>query len=493
MKDLREVTSFGGIDADTDTLLEECFQDHQAYQETKSHQRFLVLGRKGSGKTAIFKKFSSMQDFQIFSYGHTFTDYPWHHHDKQAAIGVPEEERYVHSWRYLILITMAKILLNKDQSRSRAAVEEMGRIEKFVVDSYGTRDPDVAQIFSPPKILRFPSFSAAGISLSIKEISLTELPAVVQEVNRNLSASIVSALNSDFNYYVCFDQLDLGFNPADDNYKKRLIGLILAARDINVKAREAGKRFSALVFLRDDIYQALQFEDKNKVTEGFVTRIEWDTGRTHRTLKDLMQRRFATVLEIDPEKAWETVFDETEKMSGRQTKYQHMLDRTFLRPRDMIKFCNETLSAYRSGQQKSEKISNRDLIAARKNYSDYFISELEDEIFKHMPNHEKYIEVLKSLDNLQFSRGDFDVACSKRAKILPSNYDTSLILKELFEFSLIAYYSSGGAGYGGSEYVWKYKDHRARFNEAAGSFKIHPGLMEALGLKKFARSGSIFS
>jgi hypothetical protein len=29
--DLREVESFGGIDADTDQLLDECFDDHEAY------------------------------------------------------------------------------------------------------------------------------------------------------------------------------------------------------------------------------------------------------------------------------------------------------------------------------------------------------------------------------------------------------------------------------------------------------------------------------
>ena len=56
---LIDVESFGGIDADTDTLLEQCFEDHEAYQETKNHKCFLVLGRKGSGKTAIFRKFVS--------------------------------------------------------------------------------------------------------------------------------------------------------------------------------------------------------------------------------------------------------------------------------------------------------------------------------------------------------------------------------------------------------------------------------------------------
>ena len=498
MKQLHEIETFGGIDADTDTLLDECFEDHEAYIQAKDHKRFLILGKKGSGKTAIFRKFISTRAYNFFSFGHTFTDYPWHHHDKQAATGVPEEERYVHSWRYLSLLSIAKILLNQDQSQpwSEETFEDISKLEKFVIDSYGTRDPDVTEIFSPAKTLRFKSsfeipLSLIKVSIEAGSVPIDHLPTIIQEVNRSLTNAILAALNPDFDYYVCFDQLDLGFTPSDTKYKNRLIGLILAARDLNIRAREAGKKLSVLVFLRDDIYQVLRFEDKNKITEAFATRIEWDTERTTRTLKDLMQKRFSTVLGIDEDDAWEQLFDEGEQMPGRQSKYQHMLDRTFLRPRDMIKFCNEVLDAYKAlpEEERGAHFSNRVINAARLEYSHYFLSELDDEIFKHMENYETYIEVLKLLESLQFKKEDFAKACAAREKVLPSEYDITSILSELFEFSLIGYYSPGGGGYGGSEYVWRYKDSRARFNETATSFKIHPGLKEVMGLKKYTRSG----
>ena len=56
MKTLFQVESFGTIDADSDDLLYECFEDHEAYQNILNMKRFLVSGRKGAGKTAIFKK-----------------------------------------------------------------------------------------------------------------------------------------------------------------------------------------------------------------------------------------------------------------------------------------------------------------------------------------------------------------------------------------------------------------------------------------------------
>lgn len=40
-------------------------------------------------------------------------------------------------------------------------------------------------------------------------------------------------------------------------------------------------------------------------------------------------------------------FDEKTQMPGYQSKYQHMPDRTFLRPRDIIRFCNSVLKQYK--------------------------------------------------------------------------------------------------------------------------------------------------
>jgi hypothetical protein len=53
MKSMRDVESFGAVDADADRLLEKCFEDHEAYLDARSHKKFIVIGRKCSGKTAI--------------------------------------------------------------------------------------------------------------------------------------------------------------------------------------------------------------------------------------------------------------------------------------------------------------------------------------------------------------------------------------------------------------------------------------------------------
>lgn len=68
--------------------------------------------------------------------------------------------------------------------------------------------------------------------------------------------------------------------------------------------------------------------------------------------------------------------------------------------------------------------------------------------------------------------------------LIPSGTQPLDTLRDLFRFSVVAYQRTGGVG-GGSEYVWSYLDPRARFDEAAANFRVHAGLTEALGLKKF--------
>jgi hypothetical protein len=187
MKPLVDISDFGAIDADNDDLLLAAFEDHAAYQDVLTRRRFLITGRKGSGKTAIFKRLLTTARSDFFKFGHTFSDYPWHYHDRQARIGIPDFDKYTHSWKYLVLLTAAKIILNQDQSLpyDDASLDYMGKLERFVIDTYGSRDPDVTQVFTPSKQLKLkPTFEIdwkilkAGISPEC--VPMAELPTVIQ-------------------------------------------------------------------------------------------------------------------------------------------------------------------------------------------------------------------------------------------------------------------------------------------------------------------------
>lgn len=109
----------------------------------------------------------------------------------------------------------------------------------------------------------------------------------------------------------------------------------------------------------------------------------------------------------------------------------------------------------------------------------YLRQELVDEIHKHVPMYQEYLQVLINIRDLRFPRADFDRDWASRpslAGVAPING-----LRELFEFSVVPYRRSGGGG-GGSRYVFRCLDPSALFDEAASEFQVHAGFKEVLDL-----------
>jgi hypothetical protein len=196
-----------------------------------------------------------------------------------------------------------------------------------------------------------------------------------------------------------------------------------------------------------------------------------------------MNKRFSKVLNIPEENAWEVVFQEDLQMPGRQSKYQYMLDRTFKRPRDIIKFTNEVLRSFKQDQSRSEKFQNPNIITARIEYSKYLRKELVDEMHQHFPKESIAFDMIRSIGFQSFTVTRFKEEHKALLERDPAAPSPSTILKELYNFSVITYLKVGGAG-GGSEWVWKYEDTDAEYDERANVFRVHSGLKEVLGLKQ---------
>lgn len=491
MKPLMEINNFGSIDAESDELLERCYASHPVFEEALSGRSVIFLGRKGSGKTAIYQKILSIGKSDIFSVGHSLTDYPWHYHDAQVIPTAAAQERYLHSWRYLILLSLSKILLNSDLSQpwSQESEDALEKIENFVIDTYGTKNPDITDIFHSSRKLKLKELGVDAKILALKAdkdgLSMNQLPQLFQDVNRTLQKLVLASLNPHNSYYVCFDELDISFDPTQDDYKLRLIGLILAARDFANAAREIKCKLKVLVFLRSDIYQnTLLFEDKNKITDTYSCEIDWNEDN----LKQLMERRFAEVLDIDMDDAWDRVFDETTEMKGHQTKFQHILDRTFNRPRDVIKYCNSILETYKERGDREEKFTNEDVYHAKPVYSIYLRDELIDEMHKYHAEYKIFFEIIREIGYQRFTDEEYLEAYRKWASKISKDISPDDILEKLYDFSVIGFYRPGGKGFGGSEYVYQYLHQNVEFNRSAKNFRVHHGLVDVFELKQYKKS-----
>jgi len=176
------------------------------------------------------------------------------------------------------------------------------------------------------------------------------------------------------------------------------------------------------------------------------------------------------------------------EMPGHQSKYDHMKDRTYLRPRDMIKFTNCALMKFKERNRGAaqdddpNKIDNVDVHNARIDYSEYLLREIDDEVHKQLPDYEKHLNVLRALGKWQFDRHEYEQAFMRHYGESPIT--AGLALERLYMFSFVGFYRAGGRGFGGSEYIFKYREPRTRFDNTATRFRVHPGLIEVMGLKR---------
>jgi hypothetical protein len=473
--------SFGGVAAENDALLGEFFIRTSAYQRIVSQDRFIVVGRKGTGKTAIYRKLldHAGEEAGACAAGLEFSDYPWGAHQEVANTLAAPVERFTESWRFLILVELAKLMLKELRPRGRDA----RALRRFIKRNWGTVEFQVRRVFEPsqfevevaPQVL---GFSFGG--LRRKRVERKELGGLLSARNEWLKSKLKSIGDPGRKYFVLFDGLDIAYNAIDDNYKQRLIGLLLAARSVYTWGRDEGLAVAPIVFLRSDIYDALTFADQNKMTEDNVQLLMWDDSTSgENSLKALVDQRIRVLVEdgevADP---WNLVFDHAQ-MRGTQQKYRYMVERTYLRPRDMIKFANVCLANAKLAGH--ERIENEDIYGAKEQYSDYVFEELDNEISAADPRWAKGLEVLREIRKMTFDRAKFHDAFVKRSSELEGLSEDEL-LRLFYRFGIIGFVKKGGGGRGGSEVAWQYRDPKQKFDSGAKNFRVHWSLKEYLDL-----------
>jgi energy-coupling factor transporter ATP-binding protein EcfA2 len=484
---LDQIAQFGRIDAESEAQLADFFLRTDAYSRIEDQEHIIVVGRKGTGKTAIYKALLGRTEEEYenaFVSGLQFRDYPWGTHQEVKDNSAAPVERYAASWRFLILVETAKAVLTSDDHRPPPgeATAAAGVLADFITTNWGELNFRFSEIFSKRQY----SFKAEPRvmgnqlgSLEVDKVPRDRLAGFLSEANRWLEECLARVLTEDRWYYVLFDDLDRGYDPTDEEYVARLTGLLLAARDVYEWARGLRLEVAPVVFIRSDIYDNLSFPDKNKLTQNLVETLTWTDHETgENSLRALIEQRIRVITGTSVAEPWYEVFGE-QVMRGTQHKFKHMAARTYLRPRDMIQFANLCLSETKKGG--NTLIQNQDIAKARPAYSEYLVKELDDEIHEALPAWGRYLEVLRRVHKVRFPKSEFEAAFSalrlERYELSPDD-----ALEMLYQFSVIGFTKIGGGGYGGSATAFRYRSPTVSFDPAAPYFNVHLGLKEALEL-----------
>ncbi|KNA90947.1 P-loop ATPase, Sll1717 family [Gordonia jacobaea] len=485
---LEAVDNVGGLEAEFDELLEDCFETHPAYLEVLDMRGFLVLGRKGTGKTAMCKQLTSGRDPEILAKSFTLQDYPWRHDNLQDGLKIPENMRYTSAWKYFLLLRAAELVVENESCRRWDALSSgsIKSLKEFIADAYGSKKPKFSKLFNSGR----KAWKAKGVNAGPNMLHLAGereevyIPPHIQEVNRLIEGQVLSSMDPDIQYLLCFDQLDEGFSVADPRYMAMLAGLIRASRELFAASKQAGLKFSPVIFLRDDIYDSLTFDRKNQITENSSIRLRWNSlpPNDGNNLKELVERRFTSVLNADAQDVlWEDIFDSGELQddeSSPSSVFNEICESTLMRPRDVIKFLNDMLAHLRTQDHMHGTYFDNDCLdSARESYSRYLLEETKDEIAgdRSIPN--QIWRVLEDVGSEQFGFDRFEEVYLGYW----SSGDSGPIdvLENLFEHSVLGFLENIN---GQLSAVWRHSEPDAKFKRSATTFRVHRGFRESLGL-----------
>jgi len=364
---------FGRDDAESDIteggLLREGFLRTAAYDAAVEGRKRLIIGRKGSGKSAICMTLASAGVAGYVTSLVTPDAMSLDEIRRFELQGVTDVIAKSLFWRYVLSLQVAKHLVSHAAAAHRRSVPAVGVLRKFLTANGQSIDPKLhEQFWRAIQRLKSLSLGAFGANLSVEVEAPSEglktfnqLEVVERHLLECLRA-LACPLDHD-RLLLLVDQIEQVWSN-DPQSDAMVTGLLLAAKHVS-------SRFSpvrCVVFLRSDIYDVLRFSEGDKF-RGEEMRIDW----TSVALQDLALAR-ARASTCDPLTAmelWAELFPH--EVDGIPMP-EYLLSRTLMRPRDLIQFAN----ACRDTAEKNGhgRVEQQDVLEAEVQFSQWKLQDL---------------------------------------------------------------------------------------------------------------------
>lgn len=473
--DLGRLT-FGSDDAERDVkhgFLDKVFLKTIVYHRIKEGRRELVIGRKGSGKSAICLMLRDAFDAEgVNTILVTPKSLSQTRIQKLETSSINQEETYILCWKYILLVEIAKCIIqlkNKGKvqisrrtiNKVRIFLEKNGEIEKGVIRSWMENSRKISKLSI--KIL-----SLEGEIQTNKTEILNQLSEEIdsfEDIIKNIDLGL-----KDNQILMLLDRIDEIWSR-DEESISMITGLIRAVHDVNSLINSV----NVILFLRSDIYDRLKFNDADKF-RSLEERINW----TKVDLKHLIANRgkfSAKLTHIDINTLWNAIFDE--KLLNRDS-FEYILERTMMRPRELIQFCNNALAIAQNASHK--KITQRDILAAEEQYSNWKLNDLTSEFSVQYPFLDDLLSLFQGY-KVSFTRDEFDIRYAGFRNRIESKYSG---LRHMSVNSILQIlYIIGFAGtkiHRESTYV--YDDPKIVIAQQ-NQIYIHPAFHLALGILSF--------
>ena len=466
---LRDV-DFGELSAESDKDLERYFVVTRDVDHIVRGTASLILGRKGSGKSSLFTQLENafgMRIEDVLVVRVTPDGYAWQTLKSFEQQGVPLESAHTNAWLVTLLMQVAFEACALDTSGWDAeARRDVSVLQGFVQANFGGATPSLAQATRKLTQITSLDFSAFGAGFAAK-VDRSDggllTPAVVQELKERLYRVSLSR-----RWLIALDKIDEAWDGTEQT-KSLIIGLIKASKQINDDfgwdRGGNGNGIRTLVLLRTDIYDVLDYDDRDKHRADELT-----LGWTFDELHSMIEKRLPESVELDD------VFESSSKQAGGRVplgSFAYVVRQTFRRPREVIQF----LIACQKLAPDAERIDESLVRRVGTSYSSVKLKDLKQEYQKSNPWLPRVLEALRGGPNKYENYAALEARLKERdADAIAAAGGAKPAIDFLFENSVIGTTQRLGGG-------TKYRAEAPELGLVPEfSLWIHPSLNRALDL-----------
>jgi energy-coupling factor transporter ATP-binding protein EcfA2 len=328
--------NFGAPAAERDDTLTQYFVESDAFKAVRSGQKYVVLGNRGSGKSAIFRilaereKVAGSVVIQLSPDDYSYemlsavmraeSDGSW---AKQGA--------YTAAWKYLLYIQIMKELNRLGSKFKRGAA---AKVYSYLRDHIeGQQGNPIGMMVSYLKRMEGLKIGSYEASVKSKELEkLYKLDEILE-----LIPSIVEVCER-YRIVVLIDELDKGWDSSEDA-KSFIAGLFQAAIAIN----QHHPNLRVIVSLRQELYDSIPalYEDAQKYRD-VMQFVYWDEESLLKLLAKRIRHAAPALTDCSDVDSWTSIFPET--LDYRNSKsFNYLVDRTLYRPREIIQFASDVI------------------------------------------------------------------------------------------------------------------------------------------------------
>lgn len=481
---------WGSDEAKGDLNLSNYFFPVSGFSDIQLGKIRYVIGRKGSGKTAIVERIKGDMDNDALAFYSQLSlrNFPITNFGSLQDRSKADKSKYVSAWLFILYVEISKLILKDNGARPSVFIEE---IRNFLTVNHfdsGIGFSETVNILSENK--NKVAVKATWVTLENNNGG-SEQTLVRVHYNKavDMLTELLSKIESDSEFRLFFDELDEGYSVGDDRLNLMILALIRAVEESAIFLKDKNINFKPLLVLRSDIFDVLEDNDLNKI-DDYTLQLKWtlDPQLTSgealdeeklMTLRNVVNYRISASVPMNSSvtDVWHgVVVDADEDLpQSVSTIWKFMSNRTFERPRDIIKFLKIAAKYQKKGRLKYSAIEQ-----AEDDYSTWLYKEIKDEIQSHLPIWRESLQAITKIGKGKFSYQDFVGSLGKNAAIVKwlnsESRDPISIAELLFKFGIIGNLED-------RRWLFGYKDTTLAFDPDM-ELIVHYGLHKKLRLLK---------